>query len=159
MRNFTEIRLIYSVDIVALDTAMSTPPTAEWQEQLYRRLAGTPGSGIGSPLTPYSTASEQTRVTSWSSSSSSTSPNVAMPTSLPGMSGEPSRRRRRIDNPYAPAALQQSPQPPFERRGTSDESVQLTAESNRFSCFQTMKEITKRPSMRWDTCLSMKTKR
>ncbi|KAF7793390.1 hypothetical protein EIP86_004502 [Pleurotus ostreatoroseus] len=88
------------------DATIPAIPTSEWQDQLYRRLSNAPASGIASPMTSYSSSSEPTRFASWSSSSDPTSPMLAMPTSLPGMSGEPSRRRRRLDAPYVPSDLQ-----------------------------------------------------
>ncbi|KAJ3556519.1 hypothetical protein NM688_g1984 [Phlebia brevispora] len=91
------------------DTTVPAIPTAEWQDQLYRRLSSHLGSGLESPMTTYSSPSDPTRFASWSSSGS-TSPMVAIPTSLPGMSGEPSRRRRRLDAPYVPSDLQQEAQ-------------------------------------------------
>ncbi|PSS05453.1 hypothetical protein PHLCEN_2v3833 [Hermanssonia centrifuga] len=81
------------------DSPIPAVPTMEWQDQLYRRLSA-PSPGAGSPETPYSTMSDNTRFTSWSSSSDATSPTLAVPTSAPGISGEPGRRRRRIDNAY-----------------------------------------------------------
>lgn len=98
------------------DATIPAIPTSEWQDQLYRRLSNAPASGIASPMTSYSSSSEPTRFTSWSSSSDPTSPMLAMPTSLPGMSGEPSRRRRRLDAPYVPSDLQH-PARMYDQRG------------------------------------------
>ncbi len=81
------------------DSPIPAVPTMAWQDQLYRRLLA-PSPGTGSPETPYSTMSDNTRFTSWSSSSDATSPTLAVPTSAPGLSGEPGRRRRRIDSAY-----------------------------------------------------------
>lgn len=98
------------------DTTIPAIPTAEWQDQLYRRLTNTSGSVLTSPVTSYPSSSEPTRYTPWSSSDS-TSPTVAMPTSLPGMSGEPSRRRRRLDTPYATSSLHQPNPPTYHQEG------------------------------------------
>ncbi|EKM61336.1 uncharacterized protein PHACADRAFT_24546 [Phanerochaete carnosa HHB-10118-sp] len=89
------------------DTEMSAPPTVEWQEQLYRRLSGTPV--YSSPVTPYSNvSSEHTRFTDWSSSQPSPAHTSR---SIPATDGEPSRRRRRIDGPTLnPAHNRQSQQ-------------------------------------------------
>lgn len=100
------------------DVTVPAVPTAEWQDQLYHRLSNPPSSGIAFPRTSYSSSSEPTRLTAWSSSNS-TSPLLSMPTSLPGMSGEPSRRRRRLDTAYVPSDIQH-PTQSYDQIGKSE---------------------------------------
>lgn len=92
------------------DTAMSAPPTVEWQEQLYRRLSGTPV--YNSPATPFSNVpSDQGRYGDWSSSQPSP---VSTTRSIPAAEGEPSRRRRRLEGPSLTAMHTQQRQEPPE---------------------------------------------
>lgn len=78
------------------DTQHFAVPTAEWQDQLLRRLTGGVASVNASPVTPYSAlSSENVRYPSYSSSSRPTSP-VPVGQS-PDVLGQPSKRKRRTE--------------------------------------------------------------
>ena len=100
------------------DVSTSAMPTAEWQDQLLRRLSAATApdpSRFASPaVTAYSASSsaaaaDQPRYppSTYSSSSGATSP-VVTGSNVPSFSGQqqqPSKRRRRIESPLATSSL------------------------------------------------------
>lgn len=89
------------------DNAMTSPPTVEWQEHLFRRLTSL--QQYSTPVTPYSNVSSEAmgaRLPSWSPSSGQESPIIPPP------SNEPSRRRRRVEGMGALTALNPRPTQP-----------------------------------------------
>ncbi|KIP10141.1 hypothetical protein PHLGIDRAFT_11523 [Phlebiopsis gigantea 11061_1 CR5-6] len=90
--------------VSAQDPAISSPPTVEWQEHLFRRLTSL--QQYSTPAAPYSVASSDAtgaRLPSWSPSSGQDSPIIPPPSS------EPSRRRRRVEGLAALTVLNPRP--------------------------------------------------
>lgn len=92
----------YRYNVAHADVSNAGVPTAEWHEQLLRRLSGGSASlRIATPSTPYSaSSSEHARYPSYSSSSGATSP-VLMSENMSAFPTQPNKRRRRVESPLA----------------------------------------------------------